>query len=76
MLFAGGVRRPSLLKLGLDGRGAKLLAKVGKAALGDDKILSVLIAELEGDGPIGLHDSSTTALINHVRTLSSKALSV
>ena len=27
-----------------------MLAKVGKAALGDDKILSVLIAELEGDG--------------------------
>ncbi len=50
VVFAGGVRRPSLLKLGLDGRGAKLLAKVGKAALGDDKILSVLIAELEGDG--------------------------
>lgn len=50
VVFAGGVRRPSLLKLGLDGRGAKLLAKVGKAALGDDKILSVLINELESDG--------------------------
>ncbi len=50
VVFAGGVRRPSLLKLGLDGRGARLLAKIGKAALGDDKILSVLINELEGEG--------------------------
>jgi DUF1009 family protein len=50
VVFAGGVQRPSLLKLGLDGRGARLLAKIGKAALGDDKILSILINELEGDG--------------------------
>ncbi len=50
VVFAGGVRRPSLLKLGLDGRAARLLAKLGKAALGDDKLLSVLIKELEGEG--------------------------
>jgi DUF1009 family protein len=50
VIFAGGVRRPSLLKLGLDGRGAKLLAKIGKAALGDDRLLTVLINELESDG--------------------------
>lgn len=50
VVFAGGVRRPSLLRLGLDARAARLMAKFGKAALGDDKLLSVLIAELEGDG--------------------------
>jgi DUF1009 family protein len=50
VVFAGGVRRPSLLKFGLDGRGAKLLAKIGKAALGDDRLLTVLINELENDG--------------------------
>lgn len=50
VVFAGGVRRPSLLRLGLDGRAAKLLARLGKAALGDDRLLSVLIAELEKDG--------------------------
>jgi DUF1009 family protein len=50
VVFAGGVRRPSLLKLGLDGRAARLLAKLGKAALGDDKLLSILIKELEDEG--------------------------
>jgi glucose-6-phosphate isomerase len=40
------------------------------------EMANVVLPELEGDGPIGLHDSSTTALIDHVRTLSSKALSV
>ncbi len=50
VVFAGGVRRPSLLRLGLDGRAAKMLAKVGLAALGDDMLLSLLIAELERDG--------------------------
>ncbi len=40
------------------------------------EMANVVLPELEGDGPVGLHDSSTTALINHVRTLSSKALSV
>lgn len=50
VVFAGAVRRPSLLNLGLDARGAKLFAKVGKAALGDDRLLSVLVRELEGEG--------------------------
>lgn len=50
VVFAGSVKRPSLLNLGLDGRGAKLLAKFGKAALGDDRLLSVLVKELEGEG--------------------------
>jgi hypothetical protein len=50
VVFGGGVRRPSLLKLGLDGRAARLMAKLGKAALGDDKLLSVIIAEIESEG--------------------------
>jgi DUF1009 family protein len=50
VVFAGGVRRPSLLKLGLDVRAARVMAKLGKAALGDDKLLSVLIAEIESEG--------------------------
>jgi len=50
VVFAGGVRRPSLLNLGLDGRGAKLFARIGKVALGDDRLLSVLVKELEDEG--------------------------
>lgn len=50
VVFAGGVRRPSLTNLGLDARGAGLLAKIGLAAIGDDRLLSVLIRELEGEG--------------------------
>ena len=38
------------------------------------EMANVVLPELEGDGPIGAHDASTTALILHVRTLSSKAL--
>lgn len=50
VVFAGAIKRPSLLNLGLDGRGAKLFAKLGKAALGDDRLLTVLVEELEGEG--------------------------
>ena len=38
------------------------------------EMANVVLPELEGDGPVGAHDASTTALIHHVRTLSSKAL--
>ncbi len=50
VVFAGAVKRPSILKLGLDGRGLKLFAKFGRAALGDDRLLTVLVKELEGEG--------------------------
>lgn len=50
VVFAGAVKRPSLFSLGLDGRGAKLFAKFGKAALGDDRLLTILVKELEGEG--------------------------
>ncbi len=50
VVFAGAVKRPSILKLGLDGRGLKLFAKFGRAALGDDRLLTVLVKELEREG--------------------------
>ncbi len=50
VVFAGGVRRPSLLRLGLDARAARLLARFGRAALGDDRLLRILVEELEGEG--------------------------
>ncbi len=65
VVFAGGVRRPSLLRLGLDARAARLMAKLGKAALGDDKILSVIIREVESDGlrVVGADDILTNLLV-------------
>lgn len=50
VVFAGAIKRPSLLNLGLDKRGTKLLTKFGKSALGDDRLLTVLVKELEGEG--------------------------
>lgn len=65
VVFAGGVRRPSLLRLALDARAARLMAKLGKAALGDDKILSVIIREVESDGlrVVGADDILTNLLV-------------
>jgi DUF1009 family protein len=65
VVFAGAVRRPSLFNLGLDARGAKLFAKVGKAALGDDRLLTVLVKELEGAGlnVVGADDVLTGLLV-------------
>ena len=65
VVFAGGVRRPSLLRLGLDARAARLMAKLGRAALGDDKILSVIIREVESDGlrVVGADDILTNLLV-------------
>lgn len=52
VVFAGPVKRPSLTSLRLDGRALKLMAGWRKKddALGDDKLLSLLIDELEGEG--------------------------
>ena len=65
VVFAGGVRRPSLLRLGLDARAARLMAKLGRAALGDDKILSLIIREVESDGlrVVGADDILTNLLV-------------
>ena len=50
LVFAGPVTRPSLSSLRPDARTAKFLAKLGKAALGDDGLLSAIVREFEGEG--------------------------
>lgn len=50
IVFAGAVRRPSLLELRPDGRTAKFFARLGKAWIGDDSLLSALVKELESEG--------------------------
>jgi UDP-2,3-diacylglucosamine hydrolase len=50
IVFAGGVKRPSLLSLRPDWRAAKFFARVGYRALGDDGLLTAVIREFEGEG--------------------------
>ncbi|MEM9440601.1 MAG: UDP-2,3-diacylglucosamine diphosphatase LpxI [Pseudomonadota bacterium] len=51
VVMIGGIRRPSFGDLKLDFRGMQLLAKLGlKAARGDDRLLSLIVRELEGEG--------------------------
>jgi DUF1009 family protein len=50
IIFAGRVKRPSLVALMPDARGAKFMAKIAGKALGDDGLLRAVIAELEGEG--------------------------
>jgi DUF1009 family protein len=50
IVFTGAVRRPSLLELRPDRRTAKFFARLGKAWIGDDSLLSALVKELEGEG--------------------------
>jgi UDP-2,3-diacylglucosamine hydrolase len=50
LVLAGGVRRPSLLALRPDWRAAKLFARIGYRALGDDGLLSAIVNELEQEG--------------------------
>ncbi len=50
LVLAGGVRRPSLAALRPDWRAAKLFARIGYRALGDDGLLSAVVAELEREG--------------------------
>ncbi len=50
LVLAGGIRRPSLLSLRPDRRAAKLFARIGYRALGDDGLLSAVVAELEREG--------------------------
>jgi UDP-2,3-diacylglucosamine hydrolase len=47
IVFAGGVRRPSLLSLMPDWRAAKFLAKIGTRALGDNGLLGAIVRTLE-----------------------------
>jgi hypothetical protein len=50
LVLAGGVQRPSLAALRPDWRAAKFLARVAYRALGDDGLLSAVVAELEREG--------------------------
>ncbi|MGA7259743.1 MAG: UDP-2,3-diacylglucosamine diphosphatase LpxI [Stellaceae bacterium] len=50
LVLAGGIRRPSLTSLRPDWRAAKLFARVGYRALGDDGLLSAVVKELEQEG--------------------------
>lgn len=50
LVLAGGIRRPSLAALRPDWRAAKLFARVGYRALGDDGLLSAVVSELEQEG--------------------------
>jgi DUF1009 family protein len=50
LVLAGGVRRPSLAALRPDWRAAKLFARIGYRALGDDGLLSAVVGELEREG--------------------------
>jgi hypothetical protein len=50
LVLAGGIRRPSLTALRPDWLAAKLLARVGYRALGDDGLLSAVVKELEQEG--------------------------
>jgi DUF1009 family protein len=50
VVLAGGVRRPSLVSLRPDWRAAKLFARIGYRAIGDDGLLSAIIEEIEKEG--------------------------
>jgi DUF1009 family protein len=50
LVLAGGIRRPSLAALRPDWRAAKLFARIGYRALGDDGLLSAVVSELEQEG--------------------------
>ena len=50
LVLAGSVRRPSLVALRPDWRAAKLFARIGYRALGDDGLLSAIVSELEQEG--------------------------
>ncbi|HLG85767.1 MAG TPA: UDP-2,3-diacylglucosamine diphosphatase LpxI [Alphaproteobacteria bacterium] len=65
LVMAGPVRRPSWSEIGLDWRGAQIVAKIGARALGDDGLLSGLARELEGEGfrLVGVTDLLTDGLV-------------
>jgi DUF1009 family protein len=65
LVMVGPVRRPSLLTLGLDAEGVRLLGRLGRAAFaGDDGFLSAIVRILgeEGFRVLGAHEVLTEAL--------------
>ncbi len=57
VVMAGGVRRPSLTSLRPDWRAAKMFARIGLRALGDDGLLTAVKREFEAEGfkVVGAH---------------------
>lgn len=57
VVMAGGVRRPSLASLRPDWRAAKMFARIGLRALGDDGLLTAVRREFEAEGftVVGAH---------------------
>lgn len=65
LVLVGPVRRPSLLDLRPDGDGAKMVARIGRAAFaGDDGLLAAVVRVLgeEGFRVIGAHEILAEAL--------------
>jgi DUF1009 family protein len=65
VVLVGPVKRPSILDLRPDGEGARLLARVGRAAfLGDDGLLKAVVRVLadEGFSVLGAHEILTEAV--------------
>lgn len=58
VVFAGGMKRPSLLDMRPDVRTTRMFARLGLGAVGDDKLLRGIREELESEGFIvlGAHD--------------------
>ena len=58
LVFAGPMRRPAFSEIVPDWQGAKILAKIGGRALGDDGLLRALSGCLEDEGfrVVGIHD--------------------
>jgi DUF1009 family protein len=51
VVMAGAVKRPKFSELKTDFGGAKMLARIaGRAALGDDSLLSAVVSEIEAEG--------------------------
>ena len=65
VVLVGPVRRPSLLDLRPDAEGARILARIGRAALGgDDGFLAAVVRILHDEGfrVLGAHEILTEAL--------------
>lgn len=58
LVMAGNIRRPSLAELKPDIRTLQVLTRLGMAALGDDRLLKAVAAEMEKDGftVVGAHE--------------------
>jgi DUF1009 family protein len=50
LVFAGGIKRPTVMSLRPDWRAAKFFARIGYRALGDNGFLSAVIKEMEVEG--------------------------